>query len=230
MGRRIIMKFYSEIFLKSELFYTKFYLPSISLTEYIVREAYFRELNDFEAATKIVNQEYFLHCENYFINSILFYDELSKYILNKDGSFQLLNQYIFFKLCYYGTKFLDISNESINFFEEERKKFKENKYDKAILELSQFRYHDADAAFQYKNNILQITYRFGNIEETLEFYGVENWVTKEFMTKEPTLKIEELYEEIQGTFVYNTMWNHLDVLGENYSELSIKFSKLIRVK
>lgn len=224
------MKFYNEKFLKSELFYTKFYLPSISLTEYIVRENYFRELGDFEAATKMIKQEYLLHCENYFKDTIFFYDELSKYILNRDGTFKFLDDYIFFKLRYYGTKFLDISNESINFFEEERKKFKENKYNKAILELFQFRYHDADATFEYKNKILRITYQFGNIEEILEFYGVKNWAKKEFMEKEPTLMIEELYEEVEGIFVYNTIWNHLDILGKNYSELSIKFSKLIRVK
>lgn len=50
------------------------------------------------------------------------------------------------------------------------------------------------------------------------------------MKKEPILIIEELYEEVQRTFVYNTLWYHNDVKGENHSELSIKFTDLAQVK
>lgn len=67
-----------------------------------------------------------MHCESYFKKDIIFYKELSKYILNHNGSFKPLDEYIFFKLCYYGIKFLDIANECRNYFEEERKKFEKN--------------------------------------------------------------------------------------------------------
>lgn len=169
------MKFYNKEFLKSELFYTEFYLPFISLMEYIIKENYDRELGDHVIATDIINQEFIIHCENYFKDDILFYNELSKYILNEDGTFKNLNEYIFFKLCYYGTKFLDIANENRNFFEEERVKFIKNNYNKAIIMLSQLCFHDAKAVFDYKDGILHIIYRRGCYEKIFEFYRIEDW-------------------------------------------------------
>lgn len=65
------MKFYNKEFLKSELFYTEFYLPFISLMEYIIKENYDRELGDHVVATDIINQEFITHCENYFKDDIL---------------------------------------------------------------------------------------------------------------------------------------------------------------
>lgn len=224
------MKFYNKEFLKSELFYTEFYLPFISLMEYIIKENYDRELGDPVVATDIINQEFITHCENYFKDDILFYNELSKYILNEDGTFKNLNEYIFFKLRYYGTKFLDIANENRNFFEEERVKFIKNNYNKAIIMLSQLCFHDAKAVFDYKDGILHIIYRRGCYEKIFEFYGIEDWEQKEFMEMNPILIIEELYEEVEGTFIYNTLWCHKYLDGNNYSELSIKFTNLVQIK
>lgn len=36
-----------------------------------------------------------MHCESYFKKDIIFYKELSKYILNHNGSFKPLDEYIF---------------------------------------------------------------------------------------------------------------------------------------
>lgn len=225
------MKCYTKTFLKSELFYTDFYRSlNNNLTEYIIKNNLDRELGEHEVATKIVKQEYIIHCESYFKKDILFYENLSKYILNNDGTFKQLDEYIFFKLCFYAIKFLDISNECRNIFEEERKKFKENNYNEAIVKLSQFMFHDASVLFKYKTKILRITYNPGLYEEIFEFYGVERWNEKEFAKRNPILLIEELYEETPGNFVYNTLWYHDEVKGDNYSELSIKFTGLIQIK
>lgn len=224
------MKYYNKIFLKSELFYTEFYLTLNNLTEYIIKINLDRGLGGHEEAAEIVKQEYIMHCESYFKKDIIFYKKLSKYILNHDGSFKPLDEYIFFKLCYYGIKFLNIANEYRNYFEEERKKFEKKHYTEAIITLSQFAFHDARAIFEYKEKVLQIIYNPGAYEEIFEFYGVEDWEEKEFMKKEPILIIEELYEEVQGTFVYNTLWCHNDVNGEIHSELSIKFTDLVQIK
>lgn len=223
------MKYYNKLFLKSESFYSSFYPPPICLTEY---------LKEREETIEIANQNYFLHYQNHFNEnflfydepSILFYDELSHYILNKDGTLKPLDDYIFFKLRYYGTKFLDIANEAMNFFIEARKKFKENNYDEAIIALSQSLFHDFSGAFEYKDNMLRITYTAGDYEKIFEFYGVKNWNEQKFMKKCPTLIEEELYEESKGIFIYNTLWNHGTVKGKNYWELSITFTKVIQVK
>lgn len=100
----------------------------------------------------------------------------------------------------------------------------------AIINLSQFRFHDAQAIFKYNNKILQITYWSGQFEEIFEFFGVENWEEEEFLKKNPTLIVEELYEESPGIFIYNTLWNHEIVSGKDYSELSIKFTDLFQIK
>lgn len=224
------MKYYNQTYLESYIFYSRFFLPCISLTEYIIKENYERGLGDHEEAIEIVNQEYISYCKNYLNKNILFYKKLSQYLYNHDETLKSLDEYIFLKLRYYGTKCLDIENESRNFFEEERRKFKENHYVDAIINLSQFRFHDAQAIFKYNNKILQITYWPGQFEEIFEFFGVENWEEEEFLKKNPTLIVEELYEESPGIFIYNTLWNHEIVSGKDYSELSIKFTDLVQIK
>lgn len=89
------MKYYNKIFLKSELFYTEFYLTWNTLTEYIIKINLDRGLGEHEEVTKIVKREYIMHCESYFKKDIIFYKELSKYILNHNGSFKPLDEYIF---------------------------------------------------------------------------------------------------------------------------------------
>lgn len=224
------MKYYNKIFLKSELFYMEFYVPFIGLEEYIIKENLDRKLGEHETAIEIINQEYILHCKNYFKEDILFYQGLSKYILDGNGDFKQLDEYIFFKLRYYATKFLDIANENRNFFIEERKKFQEKHYNKAIITLSQFRFHDAFAVLEYKDRVLRIIYNPGDYENIFEFYGIEDWEEKEFMKKNPILIVEELYEESQDMFVYNTLWYYTDIEGGNYSEFSIKFTNLRQIK
>lgn len=226
----IKMKYYTKLFLKSELFYTKFYLPPICLAEYIARENYIEKFETQENAAEIVNQEYISHCNNYFKKNILFYKELSNCILDINGLFKPLDDSIFFKLRYYGTKFLDIVNESTNFFIEERKKFKEKNYDDAIVTLSQFQFHDSSAVFQYKDGVLRIIYDSGCYEKIFEFYGVDNWKENKFMKKNPILIIEELYEEPQNVFTYNTLWYHDNIEKKNHSELSITFTKVVQIK
>lgn len=51
------MKYYNKIFLKSELFYTEFYLTWNTLTEYIIKINLDRGLGEHEEATKIVKRE-----------------------------------------------------------------------------------------------------------------------------------------------------------------------------
>ncbi|MFD1406491.1 hypothetical protein [Robinsoniella peoriensis] len=224
------MKYYTNQFLQSASFYDIFYLPAISLEEYIVRENFNRKIGTHEEAIEIVNNDYITHCKYFFKKNIVFYDVLSKYILNINGEFKRLDEYNFFKLRYYGTKFLGVLNEYRNFFEEERKKFKENGYPAAIITLSRFKFHDANAIFEYTGHILQVTYNPGCFEEIFRFYGVKSWKKYEFMMKAPILIAEELFEEKRGTFVYNTLWYHEDINGKNHSELSIKFTNLVQVK
>jgi len=224
------MKYYTKQFLQSEQFYDRFYLPDISLEHHVIWENCFRKLGTHEEAMKIINSNYVSHCKDYFIKDILFYEDLSKYILDKNGEISDLDEYIFLKLRYYGTKFLNIANENRNFLEEERKRYRDNSYPEAIIALSQSRFHDADVVFEFKDNVLQMIFNPKDHEQRFKFYGIENWAEKEFMKKNPVILIEELYEVSPRGFVYNTLLCHAEVDGENHSELSIKFTDLIQTK
>lgn len=224
------MKFYTHQFLESVSFYDVFYFPAISLEEYIIRENFYGKMGTHEEAIEIVNNDYILQCKRFFKKNILFYEDLSGYILDSNGDIKRLDEYSFFKLRYYATKFLAVLNEYRNFFEEERRKFKENSYPDAIITLSRFKFHDAFAIFEYENHILQITFNPGCNEEIFKFYGVSNWEEYDFMLKAPVLIAEELFEETQGIFVYNTLWYHENIDGKNYSDLSIHFSDLVQIK
>lgn len=230
MRREDRMKYYNKLFLQSFAFYKMFYLPDVCLEHYIIGKNYFEKLGTHEEAIKIVNADYLSHCNRFFKKDIIFYEKLSHYLLNADGTVKPLDDYIFFKLRYYGTKFLNIANEAANFFEEERKKWKENMYDKTLILLSTSKFHKKEAAFYYQNNILQITYGNKDTEEIFEFHNVGNWEKQTFMKQNPTLVIQELYEEPKGIFVYNTVWEHEEIGGKNQSELSITFDKVIQLK
>lgn len=224
------MKYYTQKFLKSKLFYEMFFLPNVSLEHYIIKENFLKKLGTHENAIEQINNEFIIHCKDYFNENILFYDELSKYLFDSNGELMLLDEYLFFKLRFYGIKFLNILNENRNFFEEERKRFKDSSYPEAIITLSESKFHDADVVFDYKDNKLFIRFNPEENEQIFEFHGVENWQEKEFMKKEPVLLVDELLEETPGNFIYNTLWYHADIGGQNNSELSIKFNNLIQVK
>lgn len=224
------MNYYTKQFLKSEQFYDRFYLPNISLEHYVIWENRLKKLGTHAEATRIVNNEYILHCKRFFKENIYFYNELSEYILDINGNFKQLDDYVFFKLRYYGTKFLDMLNENRNFFEEELKKFASCNYGEGLLRLSKANLHDAEAIFTYKSKILQIHYRPGAFEKIFEFRGVEEWEERNFLKMRPTLIIDEVYEKSGGYFAYNTLWNHQSIDGENYSELSIKFTDVTQIK
>jgi len=225
------MKFYNKKVVMSDPFYHRYYLPDMSFKEYITRENFFRKIDGGEdEIIKAINTDYLDICNDYFTSDILFYDELSKYLLDDNMQFKPLDELIFFKICYYAIKLLNILYDGHNFLEDERQKFIQNNYDAAIIALSKSQFHDAEAFFQYKNNILQICYKFGTIEHIFEFHGVKEWKEKEFMKIKPKLWVEELYEENQGVFVYNTLWTHEDIEDVGCSELTVEFTKLIQVK
>lgn len=224
------MKYYSRQFSESESFYEKFFLPDVNLEQYALRENILRRLGTHEDAIEILNNEYLTHCKEHYKEGILFYDELTKYIVDEKGDFKTLDEYILLKLRYYATKVLDILNEGRNFFYEERKKFKENNYPKAIVTLSECMFHDTYAIFEYNDTILRITFFTDHYKKIFEFYGVKNWKEQEFMKKSPCLVDEEVYEESVGLFIYNTLWVCGDIIGEQYPELSIKFTDLAQIQ
>jgi len=161
---------------------------------------------------------------------LLFYHELSKYILDDKKRFKPIDELIFFKIRYYAIKFLDILNDGQNFLEDERQHFIKNKYDKAIIALSKSQFHDAEAKFYYNNGVLQISFKYGPIERKFEFHGIEEWSQREFMKINPKLVAEELYEESNRIFIYNTLWTHEDVGGVGCSELTVRFVKAVELK
>ena len=225
------LQLYDKRLWDSMQFYDCFYISGTSLSDYINRR---KEADNYKISEEEIhndlNEAYVYSCENAYKPGILFYDELTEIIVNGDGTFEPMNEALFVKLYYYRIKCAVILNENRNYFMEERKKFKENLYDKSFMELLNAYLHDAHAVLEYKDKVLRIHYSPGKFEKIFDFYGVDEWQEQEFMRSDPILMVGELYEQLPGIFVYHTLWWHKPIDGEYHSDLIIKFKRVIRVK
>jgi len=223
------MILYDRSLYESYQFYHWFLHPDISLKEYINRQQVSLRADEEEVYKKI-NNKYIRCCKYAFSPTILYYNELSEYIYDHNKQIRPLDEYIFFKLRYYARKYIVIQNENLNFFEAERRKFKRNNYPEGIILLSESDFHDLRASFKYEGKILQMILDPGGNEAIFEFHGVENWKENQFLKSKHKMIIGELYEQSTGVFVYHTLWNHDNVDGDNYSDLSICFTRVEKQK
>ena len=217
-------------FLKSANFHDKFFLPNINLERYALMQHILRKSDPHENALELLKEEYINHCKYNFKAGIHFYDELAGYMIDDKGEFRKLDDYILLKLRYYATKFLVLLNEASNFFCEERKKFREGNYPEAIADLSKGRHHDAHADFEYNDNILKIIFYPDSYREIFEFHGVKDWSNNINIKHASCLIIDEVFEEANGIFVYNTLWACKGVNDKENLELSFRFTDLVKLK
>lgn len=226
------MKYLSAELYESEVFYQDYYYPNISFEEFVYEEIH--ENDDsigFEQARKILEERYETHVENFFNPNVFYYDQLSKYLLDKKGDIIPLNDYNFFKLRMFATKCLIKSDETDNALKEEKIKIENGKYPIALKELVRCAFHDYEVEFEEDGEGIITKYYLGE-EEPCYVYRFEKVLYKsEFIIGKRFSSIiyEEVFEE-NGKITYNILTPNPFDTCDWYSDISIEFMDIRLIK
>lgn len=208
------MKYHKQEFLKSELFYKEFYASDPRLFYYAIVEGRKRNLHSYEDAMNAAKKKYMLHCRSYFKEDILFYNELSKYILDEDGEVKETDEYIFFKVCYYAAKYMEILLDYKLFIGQNNIKIYDVDYD------IEFYYSDhmtvINISYKSKKRIYKIHERRNlqlydkTLFESMQFYffiNVSDTSLNGYLNRKKAeqqdMPEEEVYDELNDSYLYS---------------------------
>ena len=226
------MRYLTGQFYESEAFYQRYCYPNITFEKFVYEEMHAEEVSiDFEEARKILEKEYESLVKNFFNNNVFYYAELSKYLLDGKGKVIPLDDFNFFKLRMYATKFLIKSDEADNAIKEEIMKIKYGNYPTALKELVRCAFHDYEVEFSEDGDGIIAKYYLGE-KDPCYIYKFESVRYKtEFILGQRFSSIiyEEVFEQ-DGKITYNILTPSPFDNCDPYSDISIEFMNISLIK
>lgn len=225
------MEYFTKQLFESLQFYDE-YPRYESLREYVCSELLSNDKipRDFNIGLEYLSERHKNNVDEKFNDGVLFAKELKNIIFDDQHNILPLDEYIYFKIRLYSTKYLLQSYEAEDQDYENRKIIESGNYSNEIKELSKSYQHDDNVKLFIKEPYTVILNEYITNKYTYLFHTTSEFIFESSDCIEFILIDKETIPNDDGTFYYNIMgFKSINDIEIGLDEISIQFTHVEKI-